>query len=112
MRHWLGLLRLEFMTGEDGRLAFWKMVTVAAGVFCAALAVGAYRQGGLVAALPWLVSLAVVLLFASHSLKGLSVWAKSKAVPTVTGATATTINAAEVVKAIKAEPDYRTDDER
>lgn len=106
MKHIVGLLKLEWMTGDDGRIAFWKVVTLSAGGFCAGLAVGAYRQGGLVPALPWLVTLAIVLLFASHSLKGLSVWAKAKLAPTVSGSTTVTGDLSQMIRAVREQRDF------
>jgi hypothetical protein len=92
MRTWLDLIRLQWLTGPDARPAFYKMVLVAGGVWLAALTVYCARTGTLAACIWPLVSLAIVLVFGAHGLKGLAVWAASKAPPVVTGTTAATVS--------------------
>jgi len=116
VKHWLDLLRLGWMTGADGRVSFWKMTVVAGGFFAGALAVMSYRSGGIVAALPWLVTLAIVLLFGAHSLQGLKVWAQTKPGPQMSAHVGASIDGAQMVELAKVlkerEPNAFTDDER
>lgn len=103
MRHWFGVLRLEWLTGEDGRVAFWKLAFMFVSGLLAAVTVMTYLSGGIVAALPWLFAWATLLLFGSFGLKGLSMWQKGKHTEHLTASinTQVTGDLAAVMKAIR-----------
>lgn len=87
---WLGL------TGADGNLSFSKMVTLT--VLALSFATGTFGLGIAVAAIAASFGNRMFLAFLSQH--------RSSSSEQVT------VNAAEIIKAIKAEPDYRSDDER
>jgi hypothetical protein len=84
------------LTGPDGHLSFSKMVTLT--VLGMSVATGTFGLG-----------IAIAALSASFGVKA---WLAFLQRHTSTDATNTTVDVAAVVKALKAEPDYRRDDER
>lgn len=103
MTAWRDLLALSWLTGEDGRPAFWKLAFMFVSGLLAAVTVMAYRSGGIVAALPWLFAWATLLLFGSFGLKGLSMWQKGKHTANLSASVNTQVTGdlAAVVKAIR-----------
>lgn len=107
METWRDLVLLRWLTGTDGRPAFWKLAHL---VNTALLgAVTYWCRHSLPECLPWLVSWAVLTIFGSHSVKGLQLYAAAKMQPTVSGNTTVTIDAAklEAVRAARANGLYQ-----
>lgn len=92
-RHLVAFLGL---TGPDGHLSFSKMVTIT--VLALSAVTGTFGLG-----------IAVAALSASFGVKA---WLAFLTRHQSSSHEQVTINAAEIVKALKAEPDYRKDDER
>lgn len=76
MSVWLDLIRLQWLTGKDGRPAFWKLqhlantATFTGTVYCACV------TGLLVSALPWLFAWATLLILTGFGFKGAQLWAE------------------------------------
>lgn len=84
------------LTGPDGHLSFSKMVTIT--VLALSAVTGTFGLG-----------IAVAALSASFGVKA---WLAFLTRHSSQASSHTTVNAAEIIKALKAEPDYRKDDER
>lgn len=71
MKLWLSLLKLEWLTGEDGRIAFYKLATIVHTQIFLAYAVGLFVEGQLGERMLWSVLWVAMLLGSVFGLKGL-----------------------------------------
>lgn len=111
MRIWLDLLALRWLTGHDGRPAFWKLDHMQATAWVWMVTIMLHLDGSLAACMWQLLSGQTMLVGAGHGLKGYLGYIGSKAAPTVTGSTNTQVSAdltkiTEAIMKRRAESDH------
>lgn len=79
MNQWLDLLTLKWLTGDDGRPAFYKIAYLVVLLAFLLTVLACILRNIVLDALPWLVAWATLMLFASHGIKGIDRFVKLKA---------------------------------
>jgi len=81
---WRAVLRAQWITGEDGRPAFWKIAHIGNAALLIAVCYWCHVEGTLTSCLGWLFAWSVLSLYASQGLKGLALYKDAKADAKVT----------------------------